>query len=113
APAPAPAPPYGAQPIYVTQQVQMVQPYAIATPPKSMAASLLLTFFFGPLGMFYATVPGALIMLVISIVVGIATLGFGLLITGPICVIWAAVATSNYNQRIALAAGVAPTQVVR
>ncbi|MDB5069699.1 MAG: hypothetical protein JWM87_810 [Candidatus Eremiobacteraeota bacterium] len=92
-------PPYGyyqPQPIYVTQQVQIAPGYA-ASPPKSMAAALLLTFFFGPLGLFYVSVPAALIMIVVSIVVGVMTFGFGLLLTGAACMAWAAIATNNYN----------------
>lgn len=67
---------------------------------KSMVATILLTFFFGPLGLFYATVNGGIIMLIISIVVAIFTLGIGLLITIPICVIWGVVATNNYNSNL-------------
>jgi hypothetical protein len=91
-------PPYGyqPQPIYVTQQVQIAPGYA-GPPPKSMAAALLLTFFFGPLGLFYVSVPAALIMIVVSIVVGVMTFGFGLLLTGAACMVWAAIATNNYN----------------
>ena len=51
---------------------------------KSVAGAVLLALFFGPLGMIYATVVGALVMFVISILVAIATLGLGLLITTPI-----------------------------
>lgn len=88
------------QNIYITQQVQSSPGYLVAAqPPKSMAAALLLTFFFGPLGLFYASVLGGIVMLLVSIVVAIGTLGLGLLITVPICMIWAAVATSNYNAR--------------
>ena len=66
---------------------------------KNVMVAFLLSFFFGPLGMFYSTVSGALIMLVISIVVGIFTLGFGLFITWPICIIWACVAAGNHNKK--------------
>ena len=67
---------------------------------KSMAVAILLALFFGPLGMLYSTVMGGVIMIVISLVVGIFTLGFGLFITWPICVIWAAVATNSYNKKM-------------
>jgi hypothetical protein len=67
---------------------------------KSVVGAVLLAFFFGPLGMLYATVPGALIMFVISFVVVIATLGLGLLITLPICAIWAGIAASSHNNRL-------------
>jgi hypothetical protein len=70
---------------------------------KSVAGAVLLALFFGPLGMIYATVTGALIMFLISFVVAIATLGIGLLITTPICAIWAGVAASNHNKRLGVA----------
>ncbi|MFQ6083954.1 MAG: hypothetical protein ACE5WD_11455 [Candidatus Aminicenantia bacterium] len=70
------------------------------TPTKSMGVAILLTVLFGPLGMFYSTIWGAIIMIVVSAVVGLLTLGFGLIITWPICVIWAAVATSSYNKKL-------------
>lgn len=80
---------------------QNVQKVVIAG--KSMAIAILLALFFGPLGMLYSTVMGGVIMIALNILVGIFTLGFGLFITWPICVIWAAVATNSYNKK-ALAA---------
>lgn len=74
---------------------------------KSVLVAFLLAFFLGPLGMLYATVSGGLIMMVVSIVVGIFTLGFGLVVTWPICVIWACIAASNQNKKTAAAYGVA------
>jgi hypothetical protein len=67
---------------------------------KSVPGAVLLALFFGPLGMIYATVPGALIMFFINIFVAIVTLGLGLLLTLPICAIWAGVAASSHNKRL-------------
>lgn len=67
---------------------------------KSMGAALALTFFFGPLGLFYASVIGGIVMLIVTIVVAIFTLGIGLLITQPICLIWAGLAVSGQNSKI-------------
>ncbi|MED2970710.1 hypothetical protein P4361_00290 [Fictibacillus sp. B-59209] len=39
-------------------------------------------------------------MLIIEGVVGVLTLGFSLLITHPICMIWGAFAAHNYNKRL-------------
>jgi hypothetical protein len=72
----------------------------VATPGKSVFASLVLTFFFGPLGMFYSTGIGAFIMITLYIVVGIPTLGLGLLILHPIAMIWGAIAVSSFNSNI-------------
>jgi len=66
---------------------------------KSTMVAVILSLFFGPLGMLYSTVLGGIIMLIISIVVGLFTLGFGLIFTWPICVIWAALAADRQNKK--------------
>lgn len=68
---------------------------------KSVGASLVLTFFFGPLGMFYSTIIGAIIMLILYIVIGIITVGLGIIILHPIAMIWGAVAVSSHNKKLA------------
>ncbi len=80
----------------VNEKVNVV----VTKSPKSMGVSLLLTFLFGPFGMMYSTILGGIIMLVINIVVGIITLGLGLLLTWPIMLIWAGVATKTYNNKL-------------
>jgi hypothetical protein len=70
----------------------------VAAPTKSVGAAVALTLFFGPFGMFYATVGGAVVMLILYVVIGILTLGFGLLFLWPITVIWAAMAVQSHNQ---------------
>lgn len=67
---------------------------------KSLVVSVLLTLFFGPLGLFYSSVTGGIIMLVISVLVSIFTLGIGLLITFPICIVWGIIATNANNSKI-------------
>jgi hypothetical protein len=66
---------------------------------KNGATAFLLAIFFGPLGMLYATVPGALVMLIVTPLVAIPTFGLGLLITQPICAIWAVVAVNSLNKK--------------
>lgn len=66
---------------------------------KSVGVAVLLAFFFGPLGMLYSTVTGAVVMFFVNLIVGIPTYGFGLLLTWPVCVIWAAIAANNHNQQ--------------
>ncbi|HVH11882.1 MAG TPA: hypothetical protein VM759_02465 [Longimicrobium sp.] len=85
APSPAPRP--------VTQVV-------VVNNRKSVGLSILLTFFFGPLGMAYSTVSGALIMFLVTMFAMVATLGLGLFITWPISVLWAAHAASEHNRRL-------------
>ena len=72
----------------------------VVTPTKSVGVSIILTVLFGPLGMLYSTIWGGIIMFVISVVVGLLTLGLGLIVTWPICIIWAAVATNSYNKKL-------------
>jgi hypothetical protein len=65
---------------------------------KSVGAALVLTFFFGPIGMFYASIVGALVMIVLALAVGLLTFGFGLLVIWPATMIWAAVAAGHKHQ---------------
>ncbi|WP_129732510.1 hypothetical protein [Parabacteroides goldsteinii] len=68
--------------------------------PKSVGIAIALALFFGPLGMFYSTILGAIIMLIVNVIVGIFTLGVGLFVTIPIGVIWAAIAASCHNSKL-------------
>lgn len=65
---------------------------------KSVVLSLVLTFFLGPFGMLYSTVVGAIVMLVLYVVVGILTLGWGLAVLHPVAMIWGAVAADRANR---------------
>jgi hypothetical protein len=65
---------------------------------KSVLLSLVLTFFFGPFGMLYSTVTGALIMLVLYLVLGIPTLGWAIVGLHPIAIIWGAIAADRANR---------------
>ena len=79
-----------------TENVNVV----VTRSPKSVGISIALTLFFGPLGMFYSTIIGAIIMSIITLIVGIFTMGIGLIIIWPINVIWAAIATNSYNKKL-------------
>lgn len=68
--------------------------------PKSGATAFVLGLIFGPLGMLYSTVLGAVVMFFVTAGVGVFTLGFGLILTQPICAIWAAMAASSHNSRM-------------
>jgi hypothetical protein len=65
---------------------------------KSVLISLLLTFFFGPFGMLYSTVTGALVMLVLYVALGIPTLGWAIAVLHPIAMIWGAIAANRANR---------------
>lgn len=115
-------------------QHQALQPYApgpnhqgpptnvyVLQAPKSVGVAFVLTFFFGPFGMFYSTVAGALILLGIGlgvsilagIIIGLITLvtfgvggllvAFAPLLGIPIWItsmIWGCLAASNHNERL-------------
>lgn len=51
--------------------------------------AVLLAVLFGPIGLFYASWRGGLFMTFVCIVVGIATVGVGLLFAWPVCILWA------------------------
>jgi hypothetical protein len=65
---------------------------------KSVVLSLVLTFFFGPFGMLYSTVTGALVMLVLYVALGVPTLGWALAGLHPIAMIWGAWAADKANR---------------
>lgn len=68
----------------------------VVGPQKSVGLAVLLAFFFGPLGMLYSTVAGAILFLLIDIV----TLGFGLILTWPLGMLWAGLAASARNRQV-------------
>lgn len=73
------------------------------TPPKSVGLSIILTVLLGPLGLFYASAPGGIIMCIAGLVIGFVTLGFGIPLVWGASIIWGAVAVNQHNARIASA----------
>jgi len=67
---------------------------------KSIGLALLLTIVFGPLGMLYSTVLGAMIMLVVTSVLAVLTLGVSLFVTWPLCVVWGCLAAWRSKRRV-------------
>lgn len=72
----------------------------VVLPMKSTGLGILLAVLFGPLGLLYSSVLGAIVMFVVNIIVGIVTLGFGLFLTWPICGLWAALAVMSHNKKL-------------
>lgn len=79
-----------------SQQPQRI----VVVPAKSTGLAILLAVFFGPIGLLYSTVTGAIVMFIVNILIALVTLGFGLLLTWPICGVWAAVAVKSYNKKL-------------
>lgn len=72
----------------------------ITRSPKSQGVSFILTFLFGPLGLFYSTVVGGIIMLVLGIIIAIVTLGLGAILAWLGSIIWGAIAVSAHNKKL-------------
>jgi hypothetical protein len=66
---------------------------------KSVAIAVLLALMFGPLGMFYATISGALMMMFAGGLFTAVTLGAGVVLVVPICMLWAGSAAALHNQQ--------------
>ena len=64
---------------------------------KSTILALVLCLFFGPFGMLYSTVIGAVVMLALYVVVGLLTAGIGLAVLHPVAVIWGVWAAHRAN----------------
>jgi hypothetical protein len=96
----------------------MTSPYFVTKSPKSVGIAILLTFLFGPIGLFYASVTGGLIMtftpiaLALLAIAGIfqnnaLLLGWSISLL-IICastfwlinIIWAVISVMNYNEEI-------------
>jgi hypothetical protein len=97
-----PAPAYPPQQIYPAQPIYHPQPILVVG-EKSVGLAFLLAFLFGPLGMLYATVAGALIMICVSLVAAVLSLflfGIPLFFTWIACIVWACIAAGNHNTNL-------------
>lgn len=73
---------------------------------KSVAAAVLLTLFFGPIGLAYASVMGAAVTAMTVVLIGVPIAVFyppwlyvALGLVTPLCIVWAVGATLAYNAR--------------
>jgi hypothetical protein len=64
---------------------------------KSVILALVLTFFFGPLGLFYVSAWGAAVLIVLAAVAVVPTLGFVLIFVWLASMVWAAIAASRQH----------------
>jgi hypothetical protein len=74
--------------------------YTVVVAPKSVGIAIILTVLLGPLGVFYSSVPGGIIMVLAALVIGFVTLGFGLPLVWIASIIWGAVAATQYNAKL-------------
>jgi len=96
----------------------MTTPFLVTKSPKSIGIAILLTILFGPIGLFYASITGAIILILAPIffllllVFGVSqdnsvlmNLSLGLLIFMAltywfISIIWAVISVNSYNKEI-------------
>jgi hypothetical protein len=96
----------------------MTTPFLTTKSPKSVGIAILLTILFGPIGLFYASISSALIMICAPILVfalfligvlqensTLMNLSVGLLLFFAltywlICIIWAIISVNEYNKEI-------------
>ena len=96
----------------------MTTPFLTTKSPKSLGIAIILTILFGPIGLFYASISGALIMILAPILVfalfligvlqensTLMNLSAGLLLFFAltywlICIIWAVIRVNDYNREI-------------
>jgi hypothetical protein len=85
------------QPSETPQPIQ--QNIIVMGKAKSVGVAFLLTFLFGPLGLLYASVIGAIVMFLISLL--FVFLFFpGLIVSWIVCIIWACVAADQANKKM-------------
>jgi hypothetical protein len=69
-------------------------------PIKSKGISIILTIIFGPVGLFYADITGAIIMCIASIALGNVFSGTLLPFCYVISIIWGIISVNVYNDNI-------------
>jgi len=83
---------YESQQVHTGQQPQPQPPprqYVYVKESKSLLVALLLTVLFGPFGLFYVSVPGALILIAFGLIVGPFTFFVGSFLMWPLSIVWA------------------------
>lgn len=93
----AQAPQAGVPNITIVNQNTQQTPAVLLIREKSMLVAMLLTLFFGPLGMLYSTIAGAIVMFILNLIIGIPTGGIALIILWPIQLIWTYIGVRNHN----------------
>lgn len=90
-----------AAPGYHFQQSISFQAGGTGRVRRSVGVAFLLTLFFGPIGLLYATVTGGLVMIAVELMVfllGVVTLGLGwvlFFVTWVVCIIWGCIAAGQ------------------
>jgi membrane protein implicated in regulation of membrane protease activity len=83
----------------MVRERQHISHPAVLTTPKNAVIAVLLAGLLGPFGLFYATVSGAMIMIVVAIALAMFTWGIGVFLVWPLCMVWAWRATVSHNKK--------------
>ncbi|MGB7299385.1 MAG: hypothetical protein WA888_06120 [Burkholderiaceae bacterium] len=67
---------------------------------KSQLVGILLTLFFGPLGLFYSSVAAAIAMLILAVAIGSFTFFVGALFVWPFCVLLSLFTVHRHNRAV-------------
>lgn len=68
---------------------------------RSLGTAVLLTVLFGPLGLFYVSPLGGVLMTMVTLTAGLFTMGVALLFAWPFCILWATAATITFEEPVA------------
>jgi hypothetical protein len=72
----------------------------IVQSPKNPGVAAILGFLFGPLGLLYVGWKPALIMFIIVVPTAVLTVGFGLLLTQPVCAVVGYMCVNAANKKL-------------
>lgn len=67
---------------------------------KSQIVGLILTFFFGPLGLFYSSAAAAIAMVILALAVGSVTFLLGALFVWPLCMLLSLYTVHRHNRGV-------------
>ena len=76
----------------------MIEAQIALSRKKSQIIGLLLTFFLGPLGLLYVSLPATLMLSFVWVVVFVITFGYGVLLVNLLAMVWSVVAISAHNR---------------
>ena len=71
-----------------------------AMPFKSLAGALLLSIFFGPVGLLYASTLGGIVMIILGCITVSSLLPVPMMIVWLGSCVWSVVATNQYNKKM-------------
>ncbi|TDX33133.1 hypothetical protein [Rhodovulum visakhapatnamense] len=84
--------------------ISAVSGSTLADGGPNVAVAILAALLLGPFGLFYVSRMAAIVMIVLTFVIALPTLGFGVLLTLPLGMLWAGIAAIRLRRRAMRAA---------